>query len=76
MTLSAIGTFVWNFTEYLAYLCIIVQTGLAILGLTGAPQANNANLDGGLKQLISSITNVADKFVQGNVVPATNQKLE
>lgn len=60
------GSFIWDFTEYLAYLCIIIQTGLAILGLTGAPQANNANLDGGLNKLISTITTVANKFVEGN----------
>lgn len=63
-------SFIWNFTEYLAYLCIIIQTGLAILGLSGAPQVQAANMDGGLKNLVSNITDMANKFVESSKVEA------
>lgn len=66
-------TMIWNFTEYLAYLCIIIQTGLAIFGPKETPQGKNTNTDG-IKDLISRIGQVADKFVEGNVARAN--KLE
>lgn len=56
--------FMWNFTEYLAYCCIIIQTGLAILGLTGNPQIQQATVDGGLNKLVSTITALTTKFVE------------
>jgi hypothetical protein len=57
--------FIWNFTEYLAYCCIIIQTGLAIVGVVGNPQLQStATVDGGLKNLVSTITALTTKFVE------------
>lgn len=70
-------SFIWNVTEYLAYLCIIIQTGLAILGPAVILPANGGNhQDNSLKNMISTITDVANKFVESSNIPASNQKLD
>ena len=59
-----VGEFVWNATEYLAYLCIIIQTGLNVLQFIGISNMNVINGDGGISQLLSTFNRVASQFVQ------------
>lgn len=55
------GTVLWNLTEYICYLCIIINTGLTLLGMLkgGIPIAGG---DPGLGTALGLLNKVVDQF--------------
>jgi hypothetical protein len=76
----SLGTAIWNFTEYLCYVCIIVSTGIKVWGCFRTGQVSEeAGVNMGIGKALDLVGRLADDFSntsKGNkkTLPATKKK--
>lgn len=72
----AIGTVIWNFTEYVCYLCIIISTSITLFGIGTGTKPKEEGENSGLGRALGLLEKTVNEFnnTKTKSTPASRKK--